>query len=30
MASTEAILREATGEALSARHFEDHLRRRYL
>jgi carboxypeptidase Taq len=30
MASTDAILREATGEGLSARHFEDHVRRRYL
>ncbi|MCB1376813.1 MAG: carboxypeptidase M32, partial [Alphaproteobacteria bacterium] len=27
---TPEIMRQATGETLSARHFEDHLRRRYL
>ena len=30
MLSTPEIMREATGEPLNARYFEDHLRRRYL
>lgn len=30
MLSTPDIMREATGEPLNAKHFEEHLRRRYL
>lgn len=30
MLSTPEIMRQATGEPLNARHFENHLRRRYL